>query len=80
MSTEAERSCDSTLPQLRRTVYVPQAAVLHTGHRGFSTFFFLVLQLLLKLAIEKKQRLLWVFFTFAPQTEHMAFYRGTSQL
>lgn len=32
-------------------------------------FFFLVLQLSLKLAIEKKQRLLWVFFTFAPQRQ-----------
>lgn len=37
-SAEAERSCDSTPLQLRRTVYVLQAAVLHAGHQGF--FFF----------------------------------------
>lgn len=66
VSTDAERSCDSTPLQLR-TVYVLQAAELHADQWGF--FFGGVLQLPSKLAIQKKQRLLWVFFTFAPQRQ-----------
>lgn len=37
-STEAERSCECTPTQLRITVYVLPAAVLHTGHQGLYFF------------------------------------------
>lgn len=42
-----------------------------TTHWPPGIIFFSVLQLSLKLAIEKKQRHLWVFFSFAPQRQNM---------
>ena len=48
---------------------------LATGELGFGVFLFL--QLSLKLAMEEKQRILWVLLTFAPpHTEHTAFIQA----
>lgn len=76
-STEAEWSCDSTPTQLRRTVYVLPAAVLHTGHRGL---FFFSPTAIIKIGNREETETPVGFLYFCPtETEHAAFYTDTSQ-
>lgn len=66
VSTEAERSCDSTPLQQEEQLTSSRLLSCMLATRELFNLV-LVLQLSLKLAIEKKETLLWVFFTSTPR-------------